>query len=160
MTLPYEFAKRRWDAIERLIGVKTARYTMVSAISVMVTQIVLAICIYGIGWSAALSNAVGVSIGAAPSYMLNRAWTWGKTGKNHLWKEVVPFWAMALLGLGLSTVLVHWASETWEPDWVAMVANLAAFGLLWVGKFFVLHFVLFKVIEPDSTDETPPVTVP
>jgi putative flippase GtrA len=159
MRLPNAFVKRRWDAVERLIGVKTARYTMVSAISVVVTQIVLAVLLYGIGWSAALSNSVAVSIGALPSYALNRAWTWGKTGKNHLWKEVVPFWAMALLGLGFSTLLVHWASQMWEPDWVAMLANLAAFGILWVGKFFVLHFVLFKVVEPDDLPDAPPVSV-
>lgn len=150
--------QRQWAVIERLIGVKTARYTMVSVISVGVTQVVLTLCLVLLDWSAALSNLAAVSIGAVPSYLLNRAWTWGKTGKNHLWKEVVPFWAMALLGLVLSTLLVDWATGTWEPTWVANVANVAAFGTLWVGKFFVLHLVLFKA-SPEDAPDVPPVSV-
>ena len=41
-----------------------------------------------------------------PAYYLNRAWVWGKRGKSHLTKEVVPFWAFAFSGLVLSTIIV------------------------------------------------------
>ena len=79
------------------------RYTLVSVISVLVSLVVLFIALYFFHWSARTSNIVAVAVSAIPSYVLNRAWAWGKTGKSHLLKEVVPFWAMAFLGLVIST---------------------------------------------------------
>ena len=38
-------------------------------------------------------------IATIPAYNLNRRWTWGKSGRSHLMKEVVPFWAMSALGI-------------------------------------------------------------
>lgn len=141
-----------WNRVEGVVGQKAARYTLVSGVSVAVTQVVLGVLVLGLDTGAATANFLAVSIGAVPSYLLNRAWTWGKTGKNHLWKEVVPFWAMALLGLVLSTALVDWAAGQWSHPLVPNIANLVAFGFLWVGKFFVLHLVLFKVDDPEPTD--------
>lgn len=151
--------QERWAAVERLIGVKTARYSMVSVISVITTQIVLIIAAGAFGVAATLANVIAVSVGAVPSYGLNRAWTWGKTGKNHLFKEVIPFWAMAFIGLGLSTWFVAIADSVWGTTLAASIANLVAFGVLWVGKFFVLHLVLFKADAPvvDQLDDSPPV---
>ena len=82
-------------------------------------------------------------IGTVPSYLLNRAWVWGKSGTHSVRAEIVPFWGMAVLGLILSTALVaivHRHSDSWV--WIN-AANLAAFGSLWVAKYMVLHRVLF-----------------
>lgn len=141
-----------WSWIERLVGVKAARYTLVSGVAVAVTQVLLALFVLVIELGPALSNFLAVSLAAIPSYVLNRAWVWGKRGKNHLWKEVVPFWAMALLGLVISTAVVDWAADQWDHALVANAANLASFGLLWVGKFFVLHLVIFKADDAEPAE--------
>jgi putative flippase GtrA len=130
---------------QRRLGRKFVKYSAVSVISVIVTQAVLVACVEMLGWAAAWSNVTAVCVGSIPAYLLNRAWTWGKTGKNHFLKEVVPFWAMALAGLGLSTWLVVIAEDYWPGSTVAVsVANLLAFGILWFGKFAVLEEILFK----------------
>ena len=130
-------------------GRKMVRYSLVSVISVIVSQIVL----FGAQsfWSARTSNIVAVCVSAVPSYYLNRAWAWGKSGKSHLMKEIVPFWSLALLGLIFST----WAADYAEThahnvtgnDLVARLivngAALAAFGILWVGKFFIFNKLMF-----------------
>jgi putative flippase GtrA len=125
------------------------RYSLVSVVSVMVSQVVLFAA--QSFWSARTSNIVAVCVSAVPSYYLNRAWAWGKTGKSHFMKEIVPFWSLALLGLIIST----WAADFAETnahhvtssDLMARVvvnlAALAAFGVLWVGKFFIFNKVLF-----------------
>ena len=125
------------------------RYSLVSVISVIVSQIVLFVA--QSFWSARTSNIIAGCVSAVPSYYLNRAWAWGKTGKSHLMKEIVPFWALDLLGLLIST----WAADFAESnahhvtssDLMARVivnlAALAAFGVLWVGKFFIFNKVLF-----------------
>lgn len=130
-------------------GRKMVRYSLVSVISVIVSQIVL---FFAQGfWSARTANIVAVCISAVPSYYLNRAWAWGKTGKSHFIKEIVPFWSLALLGLVLSTFAADWAETnayrvTGSELGQRLVVNfaaLAAFGILWVGKFFIFNKVLF-----------------
>lgn len=130
-------------------GRKLMRYSAVSAICVAVSQVVLFAAQFL--WPAGVSNVVAVCISAIPGYYLNRAWVWGKTGRSRVMKEIVPFWGMALLGLLLSTVMATIAeanasavtSSAVGQKLVVNAAALAAFGLLWVGKFVILNRVLF-----------------
>src|SRR5436309_14205262 len=103
-------------------GQKAIRYTLVSAISVVIGQTLLAIFYNALHWSAAWSNIWAVSISAAPSYVLNRYWAWGKRGRNHLLKEVLPFWGLALLGLLFSTWTVHYADHRFHGASLAVQA--------------------------------------
>ncbi len=128
---------------------RPVRYAMVSVVAVGVSQLVLLTTNGLLGWSAVLSNVTAVMLGSIPSYILNRAWVWGKSGKNHFWREVVPFWALALLGLGFSTLLVAIAHQWNEATWVVSAANLVAFGILWVVKYLVLDALLFRVAPDD-----------
>ena len=134
---------------------KPIMYSLVSVIAVVTSQIVLIVCHAAFGLSAVWSNVIAVAAGTIPSYSLNRSWVWGKKGGSHLWKEVVPFWALSFLGLAFSTVTVAIAEEWNDSTVVIAGANLAAFGVLWVGKFLLLHYVLFK--DHDAGDE---VTIP
>ena len=130
-------------------GKKMIRYSLVSVVSVIVSQIVLFIA--QSFWSARTSNIVAVCVSAVPSYYLNRAWAWGKTGKSHLMKEIVPFWSLALLGLIFSTWAADYAESNahhlTSSDLVTRLivngAALAAFGILWVGKFFIFNRLMF-----------------
>ena len=133
------------------VGKKFVRYSMVSVVSVIVYQLLLFVTLGLFHWSARSANLFAVCVSAIPSYYLNRAWAWGKTGRSHLMKEVVPFWAMALLGLVFSTLAVD-AAKSFADDvtsihlvqtLIVMFAGLAAFGVLWIAKFVVLNRVLF-----------------
>ena len=44
------------------------------------------------------------AVATFPSYWLNRNWAWGKSGRSHLMKEVVPFWVMSAFGIAFSIV--------------------------------------------------------
>jgi putative flippase GtrA len=95
-----------------------------------------------------------VTLACIPSYLLNRYWVWGKRGRNHFWREVFPFWAMAALGLVLSTIFVWFVDQRTDVTLFLMAANLSAFGLLYIAKFLVLDRVLFKVAD-EMTHEVP-----
>jgi putative flippase GtrA len=131
------------------MGRRPVRYAMVSVVSVIVSQAVLLLTNGVLGWAAVTANITAVSIGAIPSYTLNRAWVWGKRGRSHLWREVVPFWALALVGLAFSTVVVAIADNWWDAPLVVNAANIFAFGMLWVAKYLLLDTILFK-IAPDA----------
>ncbi len=129
-------------------GKKLARYTMVSVISASVSFGVL-FFVFGVLhlWSQVPSVVFANTVASVPSYYLNRKWTWGKSGRSHLLKEVLPFWATSLAGLVLSTFAAAWA-RTFTVDHslhhvaataLVLAANVLAFGSLWIGKFLIFN---------------------
>jgi cellulose synthase/poly-beta-1,6-N-acetylglucosamine synthase-like glycosyltransferase/putative flippase GtrA len=127
------------------------RYSLVSLISIAVSQSVLMVAFGMLDWTASTANIVACAVATVPSYYLNRSWAWGRRGRSHLWKEVVPFWAIAFAGLVVST----WAADLGASmardaaashaaaTAIVMAASLLAFGILWVGKFAIFNALLF-----------------
>lgn len=132
-------------------GQKALKYMAVSVVTVAVSQVALFTLYAGFHWTAKSANVLACLIGGIPSYYLNRSWTWGKKGRSHLLKEVVPFWVLAFVGLAFSTWAADFA-ESWALDTVdsrlgqAVIINtavIAAFGVLWIVKFVIFNKVLF-----------------
>ena len=135
-------------------GAKLIRFGAVSAFNLVFGQSLLFGAQTLLDWSAVASNIFAVSISAVPAYLLSRYWVWQKRGKNHFMTEVVPFWSLALLGFLLSTAAVWFVADRWDPHpLVINLTSLTAFGIVWIGKFFILDRVLFKV---DETAQAPP----
>jgi putative flippase GtrA len=132
-----------------LVAMRKVRFVMVSAVSVPFSQAVFVVCKEVLELNGTASNLIAVTLSCIPSYLLNRYWVWGKRGRNHFWREVFPFWAIALVGLAFSTVLVFFVSD-WTHNPIAINGtNLAAFGSLWVFKYLLLDNILFKVAEKE-----------
>lgn len=133
------------------LGRKGLRYAAVSLLSISVTQLVLALAFGVLGWEARTANLVAFVCGGIPAYVLNRRWTWQKTGRSHLTREILPFWGLALLGLALSTVAVGVAEDAAADltgsrslqTLLVVAASITAFGLVWVAKFFAFDRLLF-----------------
>ncbi|MBA2624710.1 MAG: GtrA family protein [Acidimicrobiia bacterium] len=134
-----EFVRTQFDH-------RHVRFTMVSVVAVSTNQAFLFL-FQALGMSPSWANFLSVTIGCGPSYIGNRYWVWGKRGKNHFWREVFPFWVMALIGLVFSTVLIAIVSNWTTAPLAINATNLVAFGSLWVIKYLVLDKVLFKVAE-------------
>ena len=126
------------------LRVKLLRYSGVSVIAVLVTQSCLWLGLAVIKRPALAANIFAVTHGAVPAYLMNRSWVWGRRDSHSVREEILPFWLYSLLGLVMSTTLVALADIWFTSTAVLMLANLLAFGGLWVGKFFVLEKVLFK----------------
>ena len=139
---------------------KLVKYTAVSAVAVAVGQVLFILAFGVFHWRALRANIFAVGLSAIPSYYLNRAWAWGKRGRSHLMKEVVPFWSLAFLGLAISTVAVDWIEPYAESfsdhravqTLIVSGTNLAAFGVLWIGKFILFNKVLFATHAEDLED--------
>ena len=136
------------------------RYSLVSVVAVAVNQIALVALFGAAHWSARSANITACAIAAIPSYLLNRRWAWGKTGRSRVFREIVPFWVLAFLGLALSTFATTWAegatdaySRLTQTVTVAL-ASLSAFGVLWVAKFVIFERVLFAP-KPGDPAERP-----
>src|SRR5579875_3987640 len=111
MTLP--------DLREKLrspMALKLFKYSMASVVAVIVSNICLLIFVGLMKMGVILASTLATCIAAVPSYEMNRKWAWGKTGKSHLTKEVLPFWGLALLGWAFSTLCVWWAGRVAKHD--------------------------------------------
>ena len=89
------------------------------------------------------ANVLATSLMTIPNYLLNRYWVWQKRGANSVRREIAPFWAMAFLGLALSSLFVWVASWFSDADLLFLALNFLAFGIVWVFKFFVIERFLF-----------------
>lgn len=132
-------------------GKKLFRYSMASVVAVIVSEICLLIFVGLMRMGAVWASTLATTIAAFPSYEMNRKWAWGKSGKSHLMKEVMPFWGLALIGWAFSTAMVylmeqyakhHHFTHLAKTFWVFAV-YLGAFGVLWVGKFIIFNKLMF-----------------
>jgi putative flippase GtrA len=142
------------NARAQLEGGKPIRYAAVSAVAVVVGQLALWVSSAVFDLPPIWANFSSVTVGCIPSYLLNRYWVWGKRGRNHFWREVVPFWVLALIGLAFSTLLVALASRWSDATWVVSVSNLSAFGILWVAKYLILDALLFRIAPETAGADT------
>lgn len=130
-------------------GMKLVRFGAVSAFNVILGQILLFGAQVLVSWPPVVANVFSVSVGAVPAYVLSRYWVWEKRGKNHVMREVVPFWTLALIGFALSTAAVWYVDTRWSPTPLMInLTNLTAFGVVWLAKFVILDRVLFRTEEP------------
>jgi putative flippase GtrA len=149
-----------YDWLHTHEGRKIFRYTMVSVISTAVSTVVI-VLVYGVAklWSEVPSTIFGNAVATFPSYWLNRQWAWGKSGRSHFVKEVLPFWVMAALGIAFSIIGaalahrtgVHYKLGHLTLTVVVLVANVVSFAVFWVVKLLVFNR-LFKV-ELEEFDE-------
>jgi putative flippase GtrA len=137
------------------------KYTMVSVISTVASFGVLAF-VYGLHIIKGEIEATVFAnvVATIPSYFLNRMWVWGKGGRSHLIKEIVPFWVMSAIGIAVSIGgaavarhigKAHHLSHIQETA-VLLLANLLSFGLFWVVKY-MLYNRLFHVHPIEELDE-------
>jgi len=152
-----DLANRLFDHARTPAGKKAIRYTLASVISVVVSQVAFVVAFGLLRWTARSSAITATAIGSVPSYYLNRYWAWGKTGRSHLWKEILPFWVIAFVGLAFST----WSSDAAETyvnqhhyghlakTLLVTGAYFGAFAVLWVAKFVIFNKILFVTKDED-----------
>lgn len=146
-------------------GTKMLRYSMTSLIALGISVVCLAILNGPVGMSAWLASTLATAVSAVASYHLNRRWCFGKEGKSHVLKEVVPFWVVTFLGWGLATVSVHLMESYAKSQGFSHLARtgtvvlvyVAAFGVLWVGKYVFFNRVLFARREAELVAARVPV---
>ena len=151
----------RWTPAAGPWARKMVRYSLVSLVSVVVSQAALMVAFGMLHWTARVANIAACTVATLPSYYLNRTWAWGKHGRSHVWREVVPFWVLAFVGLAFSTWAADLASSLAHRAAVShtgatvivMTASLGAFGVLWVGKFAIFNALLFA--EPATQPGAP-----
>jgi putative flippase GtrA len=139
---------RLWRFAQTPPGQRYLKYFAGSVICTLVSFVALTLA-YGVfhWWTEVPSAVFANGVATIPSYYLNRNWTWGKTGRSRVWREMVPFWVTSAIGIALSMGAaamardfsidhhLHHLGSTVVVDG----ANLLTFVVLWVAKFLVFN---------------------
>lgn len=140
------------------------RYTLGSVIAAAVSEVTLLV-VYGFQLA-----GPGVAAGCAwiggsvVNYFLNRNWAWGRRGRAHPVRELLPYWLAAVVSLAASTWATSMADRlapTLTDDRgtiviIVGIAFLATYGVLFVVKFLFFHYVLFKPRPAAATTTSTP----
>jgi len=142
-------------------GKKMVRYILGSVITTAVSFTSIAILygfriIPGVQWATLAGNLIAT----VPGYHLNRTWTWGKRGRSHIRREIIPFWTMSFLGIAFSQLGAYWAKhEVHTHQWSHLAntglvtgANLLSFIIFWFLKLVVFNKI-FRVSKIEMIDE-------
>ena len=133
---------------------RVGRCLGVSVATTLLSAAVLVALVLGAGMNAGAANIVAVCCGIPVSYVANRRWTWRRTGRGSVVREVVPFWILSLAGLLASTLVVAWVgglAASWSDGARAIalpLAEAATFAGLWLVQFAVLDRVIFRPAVP------------
>ncbi len=150
-----------WERRDTPEAKQLIRYSMVSVISTAVSFAVLGL-VFGVFhvWGEVGSTVFANVVASVPSYFLTRNWVWGKSGRSHLVKEIIPFWTMSALGVAFSIVGAsvakhvgeHFGLSHFEQTLLVEAANLLSFAIFWVAKYLVFNRI-FKVHPLEELDE-------
>ena len=142
-------------------GRKQLRYVGVSLFFVPVGQVLIQILGRVMG-SFTTASIVAAAILTPFNFLANRNLVWKMTSKDGLRTQIIVFWVAALLGVSLATGFTYLIEELTadQSELVQSVsvffAQLAGFGVVWVGRYLVLDRWLFKVThhgeEPDEEE--------
>lgn len=90
------------------------------------------------GWSGGVANVFAAMVMSIPAYLLSRAWVWEVEGDHDVRRQVLPFWAITLTGLIVSTVFAAIADRAFGAGLAVNIASLVGYFIVWVAKFFLL----------------------
>ncbi len=121
------------------------RYLATSAVNVVNHQALLQLAVRWWDWSGGQANVFAAVVAALPAYLLSRYWVWQVDGRPSLRTEVIPFWAIALLGLVASTITASIADRLFERPIMISVGSLLGYLVVWVLKFLVLDRLFRRV---------------
>ena len=139
-------------------GRRAIRYSATSIICVGITQVLIIIFFNVVKLTPVQSNLSATMLTSIPAFVLNKYWVWGKRGRAHMRREVLPFWLFTVAGWILSTGMVALVTSLagdndTERTILVMAANIAGFGTLWILKYLFLDKIMFGTDHHTPYDE-------
>lgn len=157
--------KALWAHSKTEGGQRAIRYTATSLICVVITQVLIIVFMNVVHINVVdgvkkeiQANLAATMLTSIPAFALNKYWVWGKRGRAHMRREVLPFWAFTVAGWIVSTVMVALVTNlagnnSTEKTILVMAANIAGFGTLWVLKYLFMDKIMFGPDHHTPYDE-------
>lgn len=150
------------DHVRSPEGRKQLRYAGVSVVFVPIGQVLVLTLWWITGWPKPMTILASAAILTIPNYFANKLYVWRDATKDRMKTQITVFWVAAMLGTGfsmalaaLSEVLTQNSSKLVQGFWL-FSAQMAGYGLVWIGRYLFLDRFIFKVThageEPTDDD--------
>ena len=136
-----------------------AKYSASSVIATVVSQVAFALC-YWFGTAAIVATVVAWFAGAVPNYVLNRRYTWGRSGQKLPYTIIVV--GSAVTAAVVTSVTDHLVQPIESHAWKTMLVSgsyLATYAILFIVKFVLFDRLVFAKPAPaaDPVEARTPV---
>ena len=133
---------------------RAGRYLAVTAVNIVNHQLILQLAVNLWDWSGGWANAFAACVAAGPAYFMSRYWVWQVRGRSSLRGEILPFWAISLIGLLVSSAAAEAADRMFSHALMISVGSLFGYFLVWVAKYVLLNRLFTPPGPPaDQVDE-------
>ncbi|MFF0339239.1 GtrA family protein [Kribbella sp. NPDC004875] len=135
-----------------------AKYSASSVVATVVSQLAFALC-YWFGTAALVATLVAWLAGAIPNYVLNRRYTWGRSGQK------LPY-TLIVIGSAVTAALVtsltdHLVRGLESHAWKTLLVTgsyFATYAVLFIVKFVLFDRLVFA--KPAAASEPAPARTP
>ena len=136
-----------------------ARYSASSVVATVVSQLAFALC-YWFGTPAIVATLVAWLAGAVPNYVLNRRYTWGRSGQKLPYTIIVI--GSAVTAAVVTSVTDHVVQPIESHAWKTVLVSgsyLATYAILFIVKFVLFDRLVFAKPAPaaESVEARTPV---
>jgi putative flippase GtrA len=137
-----------------------ARYSASSVVATVVSQLAFALC-YWFGTAAIVATVVAWFAGAVPNYVLNRRYTWGRSGQKLPYTIIVL--GSAVTAAVVTSVTDHLVQPLESHAWKTILVSgsyLGTYAILFIVKFVLFDRLVFAKPAPaaESVEARTPVT--
>jgi putative flippase GtrA len=139
------------------------RYTASSVIAGVISSVVFLVA-YWFEAAPVVATLVAFVAGAVPNFLMQRYWTWRRTGTPHPVREALPYLATivstALLASLVTTLADRWVEAHVGPHGLGVflvgAAFLGTYGVMFVVKFVLLDRLIFAGRRAGTPEPTSP----
>jgi len=147
----------RAKAILDAHGIRMAKYLTGSVVAMVVSTVTF-MGLFGPGILGSKGASLTASAtGAIVNYFMNRRWTWGRTGRGNLRREVAPYWGTVIV-TAIAAAGATWGANEFTkmltPDRaVRTVVNTGVFLAVYGLSFLVKYRIFDRIFKAATLDD-------
>lgn len=126
------------------------RYAAVPAVFITLGQGLIQV--FGLWFAYTLASLLAAALVTGPKFLAKKRFIWRATSRENLRSHALVFWVAVVLSVSVATLFTHLvetatAGQTKPVRGAAvLVAQLMAFGIVWVGRLLIVDGWLLKVV--------------
>ncbi|ETW24421.1 GtrA family protein [Mycobacterium gastri] len=99
------------------------------------------------------ASLLAAAIATVPNFFANKHFVWRAASGKNLHHQVLVFWTVVMLAVGLATYLTYLVDDAMAGHSrpvhgiVVFLVQVLGFGLVWIGRYLILDRWLFREIR-------------
>jgi len=126
---------------------KVLRYTGGSVVATVCSEVAFALLYGPLDLSPGWASVGGWLAGALPNYWLNRRWTWRRTDRPHVVREILPYVGIVAVTLVVATLATRAVDGALGGSDLSGTARTALVAGAFLGVYVVMFALRFVLLD-------------